>query len=458
MKLPRIVALCCIALCVPSALSAQDISAGHIDPVEGVLIDTICDAAEWAGAARTRLTETSDLLSMQDATSVYLCVTLPPESYGTMDLYIKGPAESPPVNLHASAQVGERQQTATGWPEWTFGNHRLWYSPPVAVTGAEVVDGRARMSFTNVAGREVAIEKRKFGAGPWRFMIEIRALGADKRGSFRFPSAGNPEDVSTWSTLRFDNVETWAVTTEAKVFDVFSPSLGETRSVWVSAPPECTAAKRCPVLYVLDAHALFPLATSYGAVMTRMGRMPPLVVVGLPSTSQAQRAKDFIPTPGVTEQERERISDARGAARFGDFLGKELLPLIEARFPVSGDRTLAGHSLAGLYAAHSLATSDTFGNLIALSPTLGWGAEATLRELLDSIKAKKEGRRRLYASVAGGDTPAYHVAFDRLSNSVTRAKADWLKHRFRRYTEEDHVTTVAPALQDALKWIYQKNE
>jgi predicted alpha/beta superfamily hydrolase len=458
MKVLRLAAICFIALRGATTLVAQDVTPGRVDSAEGVLIDARCDDREWGGAARTPLTETSALLVMHDETSVYLCATLPPESYGTMDLYVMGQGDAFPVNLHASAQVGERRKTADGWPEWTFGNHRSWYSPPVAVTGAQVVDGRARMTFSNVGGREVAIEKRKFGASPWRFMIEIRALGTEKRGSLRFPSTGNPDDASTWSTLRFDNVETWAVTTEAKVLDVFSPSLGETRSVWVSAPPECTNQKRCPVLYVLDAHALFPIATSYGAVMTRMGRLPPLVVVGLPSSSQAGRARDFIPTPGVTESERERVTDARGSARFGDFLGKELAPLIESRFPVSNERTLAGHSLAGLYAVHSLAKADTFDNLIALSPSLGWGAEATLRDLLDGLKAKKERPRRLYASVAGGDTPPYHVAFDRLSNSVARAKAGWLKHRFKRYSEEDHVTTVAPALQDALKWLYQKND
>jgi predicted alpha/beta superfamily hydrolase len=458
MNVPTIAALCFAAQWAAVAAAAQEVVPGQLEPNQRILVDTICDASEWANASRTRVTETTELLAAQDAAALYLCLTLPAESYGTMDLYVLAAGSEAPVNLHASAQVGERTRGASGWPEWTFGNHRQWYSPPVAVVGADVVDGRARMRFTNTAGREIAIEKAKFGKGPWRFMIEIRALGADKRGSLRFPANGNPDDASSWASFRIDDFDRRPVTTEALVFDIFSTALGESRSVWVSAPPECTPTKRCPVLYVLDAHALFPIATAYAAVMARMGRMDPLVVVGIPSASQSGRSRDFIPVPGVTESERERLRDARGAARFGDFLGKELAPLIEARLPVTGPRTLAGHSLAGLYAVHSLGSADTFANLIALSPSLGWAEETALRAFLDSLKTPRSADRKLFASVAGGDSPAYHESFTRLSNSVPRAKAGWLKHRFKRYPDDDHVTTVAPALQDAMKWLYAKHD
>ena len=446
-----------ILLALASLGSAQEVVPGRVDGNERVLLDTTCDAAEWANAARTRVSDSSELLALQDPASVYLCVTLPPDSYGTMDLYVVGADGGEPFNLHASAQVGERRKAAGVWPDWTFGNHRLWYSPPVAATGASVVDSRARMTFGPVAGREVAIDRRKLGVGPWRFMAEIRALGTDKRGTLTFPATGKADDTTTWATLRLDDTESRAVVAEATVMRVPSPALGEPRIVWISVPSECTAAKKCPTLYVLDAHALFPLATSYIAVMKLMNRMDPLVVVGIPSWSQAGRARDFIPVPGVTDTERERLADAKGAERFGAFLAKDLVPFVEVRFPVTAERTLAGHSLAGLYAVHSLGSADTFANLIAVSPTLGWAEEGALRAFLDRLKEPRTGKRRLFASVAGGDSPAYHTAFTRLSNSVPRAKASWLKHRFERYSDDDHVTTVAPALQDALRWLYPKN-
>lgn len=170
-----------------------------------LLLDGRCEGSEWRSAARTPLENGMELLLQHNASQVMLCVTLPAESYGTMDLYLGSPAVPMPINLHASAQVGERQRTTTGWPEWTFGNQRQWYSPPVSLSRATVVDGRAQLTFGNVAAREVVIEKEKFGRGPWRMMTEIRALGTDKQGSTQFPAGASADDPSTWAIVGLDN-------------------------------------------------------------------------------------------------------------------------------------------------------------------------------------------------------------------------------------------------------------
>lgn len=436
-----------------SAAPTHEISPGRLRPEARILLDTRCGDVEWSGAVRVPIGGDSELLALEDAATVYLCVTLPPESYGTMDLYVWPVGASDPVNLHASAQVGERTRAAEAWPEWTFGNHEGWYSPPVAVTGATVVEGRARMTFSNTSGREVAILKSKFGPGPWRFMLEIRALGDDKQGSLRFPENATVEDMSTWAVARLAPPAAAGTPSGADVLQVTSSSSGETRPVWLHTPAECSLARPCDVLLVLDAHALFPLAVSYSQVMRMMGRMEPLVVAGLPSSSQAGRARDFIPTPGVTPAERQRITDASGAARFVDFIAKDVLPAIEQAAPVSSRRVIAGHSLAGLFAVHILSTGIFEGH-IAISPTLSWGGEQTLDAFVDRLKAKAAAPRRLYASVAN-DGPAYLKAFTRLEKALGGSARGWLKHRTRRYTDEDHVTTVGPALQDGMKWMYQ---
>lgn len=431
----------------------HEISPGRLRPEARILLDTRCGDVEWSGAARVPIAPGSELWALEDSSTLYLCVTLPPESYGTMDLYVLAVGAGAPVNLHASAQVGERTKAEGAWPEWRFGNHEGWYSPPVAVTGASVVDGRARMTFSNTAGREVAVLKSKFGPGPWRFRLEVRALGADKRGSLRFPEGASNDDPSTWAVARLAPPAAAGTPGGADVVPVTSSSSGETRPVWLHTPAECSRSKPCDVLLVLDAHALFPLAVSYSQVMRMMGRMEPLVVAGIPSASQAGRARDFIPTPGLTPSELQRGAEAGTAARFAEFIAKDVLPAIERAAPVSTRRVIAGHSLAGLFAVHVLAATDTFEGHIAISPTLGWGGEKTLDELIARLKAKDAPPRRLYASVAN-DTPAYLKAFTRLEKALGSAPG-WLRHRARRYTDEDHVTTVAPALQDGMKWMYQ---
>jgi hypothetical protein len=165
------------------------------------LLDGRCEGDEWRNASRTTIRDGIELLLQQNATQVMLCVPLPPDSYGTMDLYVGSRSVPLPINLHASAQVGERQQTASGWPDWVFGNQRGWYSPPVALARSAVVDGKAQLTFGAVAAREVVIDKEKFGGGPWRMMIEIRALGADKKGSAQFPAGASSTDSAGWAIV-----------------------------------------------------------------------------------------------------------------------------------------------------------------------------------------------------------------------------------------------------------------
>lgn len=450
MLISPIQAVLSLALAAPAA---HEITPGRLRSDSRILVDTRCGDVEWNGAARVALAHGSELLALEDASTLYLCATLPAESYGTMDLYVLPVGAAAPFNLHASAQVGERAKKGEAWPEWTFGNHEGWYSPPVAVTGATVVDGRARMTFQNASAREVAIQKTKFGPGPWRFMLEIRAIGPDKRGSLRFPEAASVDDATTWAVARLASPAGAGPPAGADVLHVASTTSGETRPLWLHIPPECSRQKPCDVLLVLDAHALFPLAVSYAQVMRMMGRMEPLVVAGLPSASQEGRSRDFIPTPGVTPAERQRLTEASGASRFVEFIEKDVLRAVERAAPVSGRRVIAGHSLAGLFAVHALATTGIFEGHIALSPTLGWGNEKTLDTLVASLKTKEAAPRRFYASVAN-DAPAYLKAFTRLEKALTESSGGWLKHRTRRYTDEDHVTTVGPALQDGMKWMY----
>lgn len=191
-----------LALALVSAIGMQAPPSVPVPTTDApALLDGRCEGDEWRRASRTPLRDGMELLLQQNATQVMLCVPLPPDSYGTMDLYIGSRSVPIPINLHASAQVGERQRTTTGWPEWSFGNQRGWYSPPVALSRSAVVDGKAQLTFGAVSAREVVIEKNKFGGGPWRLMLEIRALGADKRGTLQFPATAKPDDPDGWAIV-----------------------------------------------------------------------------------------------------------------------------------------------------------------------------------------------------------------------------------------------------------------
>ena len=168
-----------------------------------VLLDGRCDPAEYAKAESRDLELGVVFHAMHDEQFITLCAALPPDSLGTMDLYLQPESGGPITNLHISAQVGERTYQDGENPDWTWGNHRGWYGPPVAFTGATVrPDGTARATFADATGREIRLSKSRFGQGPWKMRIELRAVGPAKANTVRIPT-----NEGEWTALRLRPAE-----------------------------------------------------------------------------------------------------------------------------------------------------------------------------------------------------------------------------------------------------------
>lgn len=166
-----------------------------------IIQDGRCNDQAWAGALSTDLGQGVTLLSMHDHDRVYLCVIPPMGSLGTMDLFIKAAAD-PIVDLHISAQVGERTAAEFGWPDYNWYNFIDWYGTPVPFNGLkEADDGKTRPQFQGDTSREIVIEKRKFAASRWRVRFEVRALGPDRKGRVVFPSNTGDLDPNGWAVL-----------------------------------------------------------------------------------------------------------------------------------------------------------------------------------------------------------------------------------------------------------------
>lgn len=163
-----------------------------------VLLDGRCDPAEYAKSESRDLDHGVVFHAMHDEHFVTLCADLPPDSLGTMDLYLQSESGGPITNLHISGQVGERTYMEGEDPEWKWGNHQGWYGPPVAFRGmTKRPDGSDRASFADASGREIRLSKGRFGKGPWKLRIELRAIGPGKANVVRMPIA---ED--DWTILR----------------------------------------------------------------------------------------------------------------------------------------------------------------------------------------------------------------------------------------------------------------
>lgn len=185
------------ALANTAAAVPPSVSIGKV--LASPLLDGRCDDAEWQAARATPIGGGVTLLAMQDALAVHFCLQLPLNSLGTFDLYVRD-RRGALVNLHSSAQAGERMLTDGKWPDWSFGNHHGWYSPPVPFTGMREQGGQRVPRFREGSSREITLLKSCFDLRRgWRFMIEVRALNADREGEAVFPAGGKAEALESWA-------------------------------------------------------------------------------------------------------------------------------------------------------------------------------------------------------------------------------------------------------------------
>jgi predicted alpha/beta superfamily hydrolase len=154
---------------------------------------------------------------------------------------------------------------------------------------------------------------------------------------------------------------------------------GNTRLVRVWLPPDYDGwrATRYPVLYLNDGQNLFDPATAFAGVHWQVGeaatrliasqKIRPLIIVGIDNTKD--RAQEYIPY----KSRDPKVLNAKGKC-YPDFLQREVMPLIEERYPVlkgAENTGLGGSSLGGLITLYTQLTAPgVFGRLLIESPSL----------------------------------------------------------------------------------------
>jgi len=151
-------------------------------------------------------------------------------------------------------------------------------------------------------------------------------------------------------------------------FLINSAILGETRRVFVHLPKSFAKNdRRYPTIVAFDGEFLFrPLVTTTG-VLVEQGQMPEAVIVAIDNLDDYDgRVRDLTP-PGMSVSGSDRN---QGGERFLDFIEKELLPAVDAKFRTGAPRVLAGTSSGGILATWAAATRDTYRFVLALdAPT-----------------------------------------------------------------------------------------
>ena len=164
---------------------------------------------------------------------------------------------------------------------------------------------------------------------------------------------------------------------------VHSELLGEDRLIYVDFPLgyDPSSARKYPVAFLLDGDVLLPAAGTVQDYYSG-GYTPDMIIIGI--SNAENRTRDLTP-PKFIEAQSAVSSDPMavamtpnavlegGAPAFLDFIENELIPYVEANYPVTQFRTLIGHSYGGLFTLFALAERPAlFNYYLAIDPSMNW--------------------------------------------------------------------------------------
>ena len=164
---------------------------------------------------------------------------------------------------------------------------------------------------------------------------------------------------------------------------VHSEVLNEDRLIYVDFPLSYTpgSAQKYPVAFLLDGDVLLPAAGTVQDYYSG-GFTPDMIIIGI--SNAENRTRDLTP-PKFIEAQSAVSSDPMavamtpnavlegGAPAFLDFIENELIPYVEANYPVTNFRTLIGHSYGGLFTIYTLSERPSlFNYYLAIDPSMNW--------------------------------------------------------------------------------------
>ena len=235
-----------------------------------------------------------------------------------------------------------------------------------------------------------------------------------------------------------------------------SAVLGEERTILVRVPPGYETNKlRYPVIYMTDGNAHIGHTSSTVEFLARNGRMSEMIVVGIVNTD---RTRDLSPTHVTTTvaggNSALQFPTSGGADKFIKFIETELIPEIEKRYRVHAYRMLAGHSLGGLFAIHTMISRpELFHSIVAVSPALQWDNQVAIKRAEDFFKARKEFPVTLFMSL-GNEPGPIEDGFHQFKQVLERNPMKGFEWKAQVLDDEDHGSVVLHSHYLAMRKVF----
>ena len=226
--------------------------------------------------------------------------------------------------------------------------------------------------------------------------------------------------------------------------------LQETRPLLIHLPNGYEEGdKQYPVIYLLDGRGHFHHTTGTMQFLARSGRMPEMIIVGIPNTTD--RTRDL--TPVITGDEK-RFATAGGADNMVKFINDELVPFIDKKYRTTPYKLLIGHSFGGLFAIHAMVHhAEVFNAYVAISPSLWWDNQVLVDQADSFLEKNPEYKASLYMTM-GNEGGAMLGGAWKLAAILEEKAPKSLSWEFHLMEDEDHGSVPHRSTYNGLEAIF----
>lgn len=184
---------------------------------------------------------------------------------------------------------------------------------------------------------------------------------------------------------------------------ITSSVAGQEYDLLISLPRDYQdTTKTFPVIYLLDAQWDFPLLHAVFGEQYYDGFVPAMIIVGI-AWGGKNPNYDSLRTRDLTPTNIKQVPQSGNAPKFLDFIKRELIPFVDAKYRTTkDDRTLMGSSLGGLFTLYALfRETELFDRYVLTSPALGWDNEIIYSFEKNYAEKKSQLPVRLFMAMGG---------------------------------------------------------
>jgi uncharacterized protein len=233
---------------------------------------------------------------------------------------------------------------------------------------------------------------------------------------------------------------------QIKMDEIASKKLNATRKLRILTPPSFgqDKNKKYPLLLVLDGEYLVdPFAGNleYGYYWDEM---PETIIVGVEMNGDDEQRLNDVQTSDTG------VPVGTGD-KFFQFIGDELLPYLDKKYPLSPFRIIAGHDMTARMANFFIYKEKSpFRGYICFSPDMALEMENRIPEML----AKVNEPTFFYVCSAEGDIKRLRENIKKLNDNMKTVKNTNLNYMYDEFTGGSHYSIVPMGAPAALYGIY----